>query len=378
MFDEEAEIAIREAKLDDEEKVAEQRVVEKAGAARFQRALVNRIRTDLGKLEGKPPEPSTQTSPAPANAEMIAELAAVEKAIGELRGLCNRTKEEAREKQCPHYLEPAPDSNTEKAIFKQEDRNDAEEATTRREIQRLKDLLAEHSKALAAAEKEEKEARDFQKSVKAFVESESKRLGAPAERAKTIRDALAAYQNACQESASLAAELKALDGRKAELDKEINRLAEAHREVITDFALLFDAVAKELLGEQVKGEVHLGKGIEPDLTYNGRRKSAALNLSKLLAFDLACLALGMTSERAHHPRFLIHDSPRESDLAIGIYHALFRAAQMLERECEGEPAFQYIVTTTEAPPEDARQANWLLEPILNASVPEGRFLGVSL
>jgi hypothetical protein len=372
----EAATAIREAKLEDEENAAEQRVVEKAGAARFQRALNNRILADLRKLEGKPEEPSKLANPASSTAEMSTELAAVEKAIGELRGRCNRAREEAKDK-CPFYLEPAPDAKTEVAIFKQEDRNDAEEAEQRREIQRLTALLTEQSKTLAVAEAAENKARDFQKSVKAFVESERTRLGTPADRAKGIRDALAAYQKACEGSELLAEALQKLDNRKTELDKEITVLAEAHREVVTDFALLFDALAKELLGDQVKGEIHLGKGIEPDLTYHGRRKSAALNLSKLLAFDLACLALGMTSEHAHHPRFLIHDSPRESDLAIGIYHALFRTVQMLERECDGEPAFQYIVTTTEAPPSDLNPDR-ILAPVLNASIPEKRFLGVDL
>jgi hypothetical protein len=373
----EAARAIREAKLEDEEKAAEQRVVEKAGTARLQRAITNRIRADLQKLEGKPEVSPSPTKLESNNGDMNAELAAVEKAIGELRGLCNRTKREAEDLKCPHFLEPATDPKTEKAIFKQEDRDDAAEAEKRREIQRLQTLLTEQSKVLAAADRAETEARDFQKNVKVFVEVERKRLGAPAARAKEIRDALAAYRKACEESTALTASLKSLDDRKTELDKEITVMAEAHREVVTDFGLLFDALAKKLLGDQVKGEVHLGKGIEPDLTYHGRRKSAALNLSKLLAFDLACLALGMTSERAHHPRFIVHDSPRESDLAIGIYHSLFRAAQMLEGACDDEPAFQYIVTTTEMPPSDLNPDR-ILDPVLNASDPGLRFLGIDL
>jgi hypothetical protein len=372
----EAATAIREAKLEDEEKAAEQRVVEKAGAARIQRAIHNRIQADLTKLEFKP-DGTVPATPTPNEVEMDADLAMVEKAVGELRRRCNRSREEAKDK-CPLYLEPAPHGKTEMAIIRQEDRNDAEETEKRQEIQRLTSLVPRQSEALAVAEAGEKEARKYQENVKAFVESERTRLGAPALRAKGIRDALVAYENACKESASLATELQSLDNQKTDLDKEITDLAEAHCEVVTDFALLFDALAKKLLGDQVKGEIHLGKGIEPDLTYHGRRKSAALNLSKLLAFDLACLALSMTSERAHHPRFLIHDSPRESDLAIGIYHALFRTAKFLEKEGEGEPAFQYIVTTTEAPPSDLDIKDRILVPVLDASIPEKRFLGVDL
>jgi len=43
----------------------------------------------------------------------------------------------------------------------------------------------------------------------------------------------------------------------------------------------------------------------------------------------------------------------------------------------GSP-FQYIVTTTEPPPEAFRRAPWLLNPVLNAAEAKGRFLGVNL
>ncbi len=95
--------------------------------------------------------------------------------------------------------------------------------------------------------------------MKAFVKAETQRLGAPAARAQEIRDALATYQKAHGESVGLTAGLKNLDDRKTDLDKEIVALADVHREVVTDFGLLFDALAKELLGDQVKGEVHLAK-----------------------------------------------------------------------------------------------------------------------
>ena len=377
-LEEEAEKAILKANLEEELKEAEQRVVDKAGSAKLQRAVCEGIRAQIQKLEGKPDDSASQTTPPKSNVEMHADYLKAAQIIGDLRGLCSRTKAEAKEKECPHFKEPGPDPQTDRAVSKQEERDDAEEAWKRCEIQRLTALLSEQSKLLAAAEAAEQEARDYKKNMQAFVDGQKKLLSEPAERAKLLRDTLTAYQTACKESTTLIETLESLDKRKDDLDKEILDLAEGHREVITDFRLLFDALAKELLCDQVTGEVRLGKGIEPDLKYRGRRKSAALNLSKLLAFDLACLALGMTSERAHHPRFIIHDSPRESDLAIGIYHSLFRAARMLEMACEGEPAFQYIVTTTEAPPEEMNGAPWRLEPVLDASDPKKRFLGVDL
>src|ERR1019366_2380412 len=103
------------------------------------------------------------------------------------------------------------------------------------------------------------------------------------------------------------------------------------------------------------------------LEYHGPRDSAALKVVRWLIFDLAALALGMTNTATHHPRFLMHDSPREADLAAAIYVSLFSAARDLE-EASGEfPAYQYIVTTTEPPPESLNRKPWVLDPVLDAS-----------
>ncbi len=56
-LEQEALKAIREAQLEDEEKAADQRVIERAGAARLQRAIVNRIRADLQTLENNRKHP---------------------------------------------------------------------------------------------------------------------------------------------------------------------------------------------------------------------------------------------------------------------------------------------------------------------------------
>ena len=371
----EAATAIREAKLEDEEKTAEMHVEATAGIARIRRGIRNSFRQKLDKLAGKPPDTA---KPSEDDAAQDAQLIALAESIGELQSRCNRTKDEAKNLECPHYRERKPDANTEKAIFTQEERNDEDEAEKRRQIEYLTRKVDEEAAKLEPLENAEKEARKFLANVKTFVESERKRLNAPADTAKGVRDALATYQKECRESQTLAVDLAELDRAKTLLDREIADMAEAQREVVLDFELLYDALAKRLLGDKVTGEVKLKKGIEPDLKYHGRRKSAALNLSKLLTFDLACMALGMTSEHALHPRFLIHDSPRESDLAIGIYHALFRTARMLEEACDGEPAFQYILTTTEAPPEEFKVKRWLLQPVLDAGVAKQRFIGLDL
>ena len=74
----------------------------------------------------------------------------------------------------------------------------------------------------------------------------------------------------------------------------------------------------------------------------------------------------------------MHDSPREADLAAAIYVSLFSAAQDLELAGGTAPAFQYIVTTTESPPDALNKKPWLLDPILDASTEGGRLLGVDI
>lgn len=74
----------------------------------------------------------------------------------------------------------------------------------------------------------------------------------------------------------------------------------------------------------------------------------------------------------------MHDSPRESDLARGIYSSIFTTVQKLAELSGTEPAFQYIITTTEAPPDRLNRPPWRLEPVLDASTDEGRLLGVDL
>jgi hypothetical protein len=69
----------------------------------------------------------------------------------------------------------------------------------------------------------------------------------------------------------------------------------------------------------------------------------------VIGFDLACLVAG-TAGVGQHPRFLIHDSPREADLERTAYYRLFRWAVELEQAFAGQPPFQYILTTITPPP----------------------------
>jgi len=106
------------------------------------------------------------------------------------------------------------------------------------------------------------------------------------------------------------------------------------------------------LPEGVAGTIKLdGNGLKVDAEFSGRGEvsTAALDSLKIVAFDLAALHMAV-EERAEIPAILIHDSPREADLDSQLYAGLFDLVYQWE-SAEETPPFQYIVTTTTAPPE---------------------------
>jgi len=101
---------------------------------------------------------------------------------------------------------------------------------------------------------------------------------------------------------------------------------------------------------------------------------AVETLSVLLA-DVVCLIYNTVYDKARLPGFLMHDSPREADLGIRIYRSFIRFAASLQEHSGGPDKcpFQYLITTTTAPPEELRTAEHVKLP-LNASGPDGLLL----
>lgn len=153
-------------------------------------------------------------------------------------------------------------------------------------------------------------------------------------------------------------------------------IREKRTEALSAFSDTFDRVARTILDEDVKGEIRFrGRKIHPTLTNEIDLTSAALETLKIICFDLAAVVSAVEG-RGQHPRFLLHDGPREADMDVSIYHNIFRMARALEQSFSEHPfSFQYVITTTESPPEDFQQAPWLLQPVLDASEPGGKLLG---
>lgn len=119
----------------------------------------------------------------------------------------------------------------------------------------------------------------------------------------------------------------------------------------------FDAVIRISVGPTASGRVTLdGNGVRLVVQLGGERSTAAIESLKIIAFDLAVMCMSIEG-RTHIPAFLVHDSPREADLGLSVYHQLFRMVATLEEK--NSSPFQYIVTTTTQPPTEFQEPPWL-------------------
>jgi hypothetical protein len=135
---------------------------------------------------------------------------------------------------------------------------------------------------------------------------------------------------------------------------ELDAHRSAFANLISELSDRFDTIFHQMIPLQEQCSVKLdGNGFGIKVPAGG---TAIASLDVVL-FDLAVLAMAIEG-RTRHPAFLIHDSPREADLGGSIYSGLFDLAKRLEA-FGPEPLFQYIVTTTTAPPEEYRCEPWL-------------------
>jgi hypothetical protein len=292
------------------------------------------------------------------------------------RGFCSTLLTEARRKGCPCLTTRPDDDEVDQAT--REILESAGVEKTR--LEELEDQVRQLAEQQGHRENALKSAREATRKRRGEVQANYTACARPRERAAALKAAYDLYVSAESHVAGLATSLEALAKRRTELDRQIEAHARGHRIAMERFSDLFNAIIQAMLGREVIGRVELagGKSLEPRLEFHGTFDSAALNLTKLLAFDLAALAFSLFDGSGYHPRFLLHDSPRESDLAAPIYASLFLVAKAIETACGDEPGFQYIVTTTAPPPDELGAPPWLLDPVLDATSAKLRILGVDL
>ncbi len=140
----------------------------------------------------------------------------------------------------------------------------------------------------------------------------------------------------------------------------------------SDFSEVFSLLAGRVLQSENRGTVRfLADDVKLELDYSDLT-STALTTLKVLIFDLAAL-LSSARQIEQHPGFLIHDSPREADLTASIYRRIFDIPKD-EEFSEAEAPIQYIITTTEPPPEHLKGMPWLVHPPFSSTEKERRFL----
>ncbi|MCW1924259.1 hypothetical protein OKA05_16960 [Luteolibacter arcticus] len=291
---------------------------------------------------------------------------------------------------CSHYMTDAWRANCRIAHERPADADEVVEAVKQiavspkgpkeDEIARDKVELARRTKIVADRKSVLDTIQSKVNSLRALHATELARINYPNQQAGQIETHLHSFKQSYADLNKWNVEIDAHHEEKQKLTAGLQKLSEQHDSAVRGFQRLYDHFAKQLLGRKVAGEVEIkaGKTIHPEIVFGGKRESAALKVTKWLAFDLAAMVFGFTNRDCQHPRFLIHDSPRESDLARSIYSAIFTTVHELALLSGPEPSFQYIITTTEAPPGHLNQLPWRLEPVLDSSTDTGRLLGINL
>jgi len=140
----------------------------------------------------------------------------------------------------------------------------------------------------------------------------------------------------------------------------------------SDLSDMFSVLAGRILESDNRGVVRfLAEEVKLELDYSDLTSTALATL-KILIFDLAAL-LASARNSPNHPGFLLHDSPREADLTAAIYRRMFDIPKN-EEFSAAEAPIQYIITTTEPPPEHLRQFPYLVHPPFSSTEKERRFL----
>lgn len=157
-----------------------------------------------------------------------------------------------------------------------------------------------------------------------------------------------------QKTTLVAEQQKIIEGQK----QELQHLQASYGQRLQAIGNIYDGLIKSALSNTYSGALRMPKGelqfqIEESTGLSGEAvETLALVLADVAAMMCSCQGIG------HHPRFLLHDSPREADLDRHIYNRYLQAMMTLSTQYGGAEAapFQYIITTTSRPPENLQQA----------------------
>ena len=260
--------------------------------------------------------------------------------------VCRVRVDEALAKGCGISLETCDLSAVKAAIADKQKKAadlETERAAAEQEAKRIEALLQQLGPRQQALEVEAKAADAASRSAQAAAREVQDRIY----RARRVLDDVRALRESEITAKSAPPESAGLEAVRAQLKLGYSR----SRAAIRTLEERYQGIMAAWLPDGVTGTVKLdGNGLKVDAEFSGRGEvsTAALDSLKIVAFDLAAMHMAV-EEKADLPAFLIHDSPREADLDGQLYAGLFELVHQWEQATE-IPCFQYIVTTTTAPP----------------------------
>ncbi|NKB59543.1 MAG: hypothetical protein GKS00_24755 [Alphaproteobacteria bacterium] len=239
------------------------------------------------------------------------------------------------------------------------------------------------SSALGTYRQQESETERIQSMLSAQQESLRTQINGIRQKDRSAREAFLQLRFAAQQLVDRSSALSTLLQKRAEFQKQldkrgkddltlksqIEKLREQHRETMTRLNEHFNYVSKGFLGAGTTANLKLSG--QDRILANVQIGGLAMTSLKAVLFDLTALLMSIEG-RSALPAFLVHDSPREADLGLSLYHRLFRLLREFEALGD-EPPFQYIVTTTTEPPDEIRASDYLVET-LDGSTVQGRLL----
>lgn len=182
-------------------------------------------------------------------------------------------------------------------------------------------------------------------------------------------------------------ELKKILNEQIQLQKNITTMKTQRNAYRNDYdqnlqslTKIYNNLISDILTKQFSGTVtitggdgELKFGIKQDAAFHGE----AIETLSLVIADFAATLSRCTL--GFHPGFLVHDSPREADLAQLIYDQYLKVVLEYSNVLGGpkNAPFQYIITTTSTPPKELKDAGVIVAQ-LKGDPKEEMLFGCSL
>lgn len=169
-------------------------------------------------------------------------------------------------------------------------------------------------------------------------------------------------------------ELSTIDAEILAAKASLSNLIKQHETNLKRISTVFSKAIKAVLpGGGYDGEVTFeDRELSFLIKHGSAMNGEAIDTLTVLLCDVTSLIYNLVSSSCCLPGFWIHDSPREADLGLRIYYGFIRLISTLQDDFGSADVcpFQYILTTTTAPPQELQSADFV-KLKLDAGDPKG-------